>query len=71
MQKNGFEKFARIVSRRHKQTTFSDAGFFGILRIKPLGNSTDSSKKQIFFFYFIMNMNDVCTDQNRIIEILI
>ena len=26
---NRFEKFARIFSRRHKQTTFSDAGFLG------------------------------------------
>ena len=31
--KNRFEKFARIFSRRHKQTTFSDAGFLGILRV--------------------------------------
>ena len=32
--KNKFEKFARIFSRRHKQTTFSDAGFLGVLRVK-------------------------------------
>ena len=32
--KNRFEKFARIFSRRHKQTTFSDAVFLGILRVK-------------------------------------
>ena len=32
--KNRFEKFARIFSRRHKQTIFSDAGFLGILRVK-------------------------------------
>ena len=32
--KNGLEKFARIFSRQHKQTTFSDAGFLGILRVK-------------------------------------
>ena len=31
--KNRFEKFARIFSRRHKQTTFSDAGFLGALKI--------------------------------------
>ena len=31
--KNRFEKFTRIFSRRHKQTTFSDAGFLGILRV--------------------------------------
>ena len=30
--KNRFEKFARIFSRRHKQT-FSDAGFLGVLRV--------------------------------------
>ena len=36
--KNRFEKFARIFSRRHKQTTFSDAGFLGVLRVnKGLG----------------------------------
>ena len=35
--KNRFETFARIFSRRHKQTTFSDAGFLGILRVKRLG----------------------------------
>ena len=34
MQKNRFEKFARLFSRRHKQTTFSDAGFLGALRVK-------------------------------------
>ena len=32
--KIGLKKFARIFSRRHKQTTFSDAGFLGILRVK-------------------------------------
>ena len=32
--KNRFEKFARIFSRRHKQTTFSDADFLGALRVK-------------------------------------
>ena len=34
MQKNRFEKFARIFSRRNKQTTFSDAVFLGALRVK-------------------------------------
>ena len=28
-----FEKSARIFSRRHKQTTFSDAVFLGTLRV--------------------------------------
>ena len=32
--KNSFEKFVKNISRRHKQTTFSDAGFLGILRVK-------------------------------------
>ena len=32
--KNRFEKFARIFSRRHKQTTFSDAVFLWALRVK-------------------------------------
>ena len=32
--KNRFEKFARLFSRRRKQTTFSDAGFLGALRVK-------------------------------------
>ena len=31
--KNRFEKFARIFSRRHKQTTFSDADFLGVLKV--------------------------------------
>ena len=34
--KNVFEKFARIFSRRHKQTAFSDAVFLGALRVKIL-----------------------------------
>ena len=34
--KNRFKKFARIFSRRHKQMTFSGAGFLGILRVKVL-----------------------------------
>ena len=32
--KNRFEKSARIFSRRHKQATFSDAGFLCALRVK-------------------------------------
>ena len=32
--KNRFEKSARIFSRQHKQTTFSDAVFLGALRVK-------------------------------------
>ena len=30
---NRFEKSARIFSRQHKQTTFSDAVFLGALRV--------------------------------------
>ena len=30
--KNRFEKFARLFSRRHKQTTFSDACFLGVFK---------------------------------------
>ena len=33
--KNRFEKFARVFSRRRKQTTFSDVGFLGVLRVNP------------------------------------
>ena len=32
--KNRVEKVASIFSRRHKQTTFSDAVFLGALRVK-------------------------------------
>ena len=34
--KNRYEKFARLFSRRHKQMTFSDAGFLGILRVNKV-----------------------------------
>ena len=34
--KNSFEKSARIFSRRHKQTTFSDADFLGALKVKSV-----------------------------------
>ena len=44
--KNRFEKFARIFSRRHKQTTFSGAGFIGALRVRPgLGYSQTVQNK--------------------------
>ena len=43
-KKKMFEKSARIFSRRQKQTTFSDAGFLGILRVKaPVVFITDRS----------------------------
>ena len=47
--KNRFEKFARIFSRRHKQTTFSDAGFLGVLRVKILN---------VVFFNILINKDD-------------
>ena len=34
--KNRFEKFARIFSRQHKQTPFSDAGILGVFRVNML-----------------------------------
>ena len=40
--KKRFEKFARIFSRLHKQMTFSDAGFLGILRAKILSGIANS-----------------------------
>ena len=50
--KNRFEKFARIFSRRHKQTTFSDAGFLGILRVKNI--SSYEYKKMVVFTILIL-----------------
>ena len=48
--KNRFEKFAKIFSRRHKQTTFSDACFLGALRVKTASIicRTDNSEKEWF-----------------------
>ena len=34
--KSRLEKFERIFSRRHKQITFSDAGFLGVLKVNPV-----------------------------------
>ena len=47
--KNRFEKFARIFSRRHKQTTVSDADFLGILRVKVLSKFTADNLKLCHF----------------------
>ena len=38
--KNRFEKFARIFRRRHKQMSFSDASFLGILRVNMYPHHT-------------------------------
>ena len=43
--KNSFEKFARIFSRPHKQTTFSDAVFLGALRVNVSKNTWTSGKQ--------------------------
>ena len=56
--KNRFEKFARRCSRRHKQTTFSEAGFLGVLRVKTRSGLTlitanlADDKLMIFVSYF-------------------
>ena len=53
-----FEKFARIFSRWHKQTTFSDAGFLGILSVNlyhTLGQFSRLQICDIFFFFFPEN----------------
>ena len=50
------EKFARIFSRQHKQTTLSDAGFLGILKVKGYFR---------YFSYFIMMMY---MDQNTFLS---
>ena len=42
--KNRFEKFARVFKGRHKQATFSDAGFLGILRVNMSKNGWISDK---------------------------
>ena len=47
--KNRFEKFARIFSRRHKQTTFSDAGFLDVLRVK-MTSSYRQNRSSVFIF---------------------
>ena len=75
--KNRFEKFARIFSRRHKQTTFSDAGFLGLLRVSlyqsPLPVSfTSLNRRQIadiFIFYqkkeFDISMSKLFSGKNK------
>ena len=64
MQKNRFEKFARIFSRRHEQTTFSDADFLGVLKVKGENIAkkvhwTESLLTKFFFYllYFSLNIN--------------
>ena len=50
--KNRFEKFARIFSRRHKQTTFSDAGFLGFLRVKMQFTPTENNILLLLLFLY-------------------
>ena len=55
--KTRFEKSARIFSRRHKQTTFSDAVFLGALRVKcpKITNSLFHTFCLNFAFYNLWN----------------
>ena len=48
--KNRFEKFTRIFRTRHKQTTFSDAGFPGILRVKNNEHALKTEKAKLSSF---------------------
>ena len=48
--KNRFEKFARIISSRQKQTTFSDADFLGVLRVLSIQIIFIGPDKLLFFF---------------------
>ena len=50
--KNRFEKFARIFNRRHKQTTFSDAGFLGVLRVKVLSKIVADKIRNVLLLFF-------------------
>ena len=50
--KNRFEKFARIFSRRHKQTTFSDVGGLAAGSFEPR-LKTSFSWDFIFLFYIL------------------
>ena len=52
--KNRSEKFARIFSRRHKQTTFSDADFLGVLRVN---NVPKYSLKNEFLLLWLVQYN--------------
>ena len=50
--KNRLEKFAKLFSRRHKQRTFSDAGFLGVLRVKIIKPTTiTTAAEQIMIFF--------------------
>ena len=57
---NRFEKFARIFSRRHNQTTFSGAGFLSALRVNPdSGFPTIRSTAIHLFFLCALEESDV------------
>ena len=49
--KIGLKKFARIFSRRQKQTTFSYADVFGVLRVNSFGAKFQTTLVVCFFFY--------------------
>ena len=57
--KNRFEKFAKILSRRHKQTTVSDAGFLGVLRVKRTSSCAFSQEYSIFG---LKALSEIATD---------
>ena len=57
--KNRFEKFSRIFSRRHKQTTFSDAGFLGVLRVNHL---------QISHIHCFLYKVGLCQEKKNVFE---
>ena len=56
--KNRFEKFARIFSRRHKQTAFSDAVFLGALRVNRQKEAQDFDLLTPFLSPRFQNKND-------------
>ena len=52
--KNRFEKSAKIFSRRHKQTTFSDAVFLGALRVNELLGRWGENVRDVIGFIMFM-----------------
>ena len=61
--KNKFEKFARIFSRQHKQMTFSDVGFLGVLRV--------NFNQKVPKFYFSIKTYVVGTHSKHLIKMLL
>ena len=62
-KKNRFEKSARKFSRRHKQTTFSDAVFLGALRVNDdenLGHVLLATKLSNYLLCFLYHSQQYC-----------